>query len=227
MLAFFIAKPPVPAVAKEFTMLSYIGIPPASRRIISMTVSPIYIPYIIRAVRPIFETSFPTFGPGTSARITCISLTERVSACGSIASTNTSTPIPPTKCVKLRQKSIPRPSDSISVSMLAPVVVKPDTVSKKASTKDGMHPSMTNGRAPISDMMIHDSPTVTNPSFAKISGFDGFFIVSSVPAATDRTIGIRNAAKALSPYITDTTSDGIISIPSTRTICPIIYETIL
>ena len=38
------------------------------------------IAFGIGAVLLILDTSLPTFGPGTSARITCISLTERVSA---------------------------------------------------------------------------------------------------------------------------------------------------
>ena len=53
---------------------------------------------------------------------------------GRMAMTNTSTPIPPTQWVKLRQNRPPRLRGSISVRMLEPVVVKPETVSKKAST---------------------------------------------------------------------------------------------
>ena len=48
--------------------------------------------------------------------------------------------MPPTQWVKLRQNSRPFGSDSTSVRMVAPVVVKPDTVSKKASSSDGMQP---------------------------------------------------------------------------------------
>ena len=46
----------------------------------------------------------------------------------------TSTPMPPIQWVNRRQNMQPRPMASISVRMLAPVVVKPDTVSKNAST---------------------------------------------------------------------------------------------
>ena len=46
---------------------------------------------------------------------------------------NTSTPMPPTQWVKLRQNSSPWLMDSTSVRMEAPVVVKPLTVSKNAS----------------------------------------------------------------------------------------------
>ena len=48
--------------------------------------------------------------------------------------TNTSTPMPPTQWVKLRQKRMLLLRDSTSGRMLAPVVVKPETVSKKQST---------------------------------------------------------------------------------------------
>ena len=46
---------------------------------------------------------------------------------------NTSTPMPPTQWVKLRQNSSPWLMASTSVRMEAPVVVKPLTVSKNAS----------------------------------------------------------------------------------------------
>ena len=59
---------------------------------------------------------------------------------GRMAMTNTSTPMPPTQCVKLRQNSRPRSMVSTSVRMLAPVVVKPETVSKKLSIKLGIAP---------------------------------------------------------------------------------------
>ena len=48
-------------------------------------------------------------------------------------SMNTRMPMPPNQWVKLRQKSIPLSSASTSVRMLAPVVVKPETVSNTAS----------------------------------------------------------------------------------------------
>ena len=56
--------------------------------------------------------------------------------------TNTSTPIPPTQCVKLRQNRMPRCRDSTSVKIVAPVVVKPETVSKIQSTNLGMSPEI-------------------------------------------------------------------------------------
>ena len=52
---------------------------------------------------------------------------------GIIAITNTNTPIPPIQWVKDLQNRIPIGSASISVRMVDPVVVNPDTVSKNAS----------------------------------------------------------------------------------------------
>jgi hypothetical protein len=45
-------------------------------------------------------------------------------------------PIPPIKCVKLRQNKILFDKDSISIKIDAPVVVKPEIVSKKASVNE-------------------------------------------------------------------------------------------
>ena len=88
------------------------------------------MPYSQMAVCRARGTIFPTEGPGTSARMTCM---ERSLAKGSTAMIKTSTPMPPIQWVKLRQNSSPRGSASTSVRMLAPVVVKPDTVSNTAS----------------------------------------------------------------------------------------------
>ncbi len=74
-------------------------------------------------------TSLSTVGPGISA---LRMLMERSGVFTSIT-TNTSMPMPPIQWVKPRQNSIPRLSASTSASIVAPVVVKPLTVSKKAS----------------------------------------------------------------------------------------------
>ena len=50
--------------------------------------------------------------------------------------------------------------------MLAPVVVKPETVSKKASTKFGMSPERTKGNAPNADISTHARATTAKPSLA-------------------------------------------------------------
>ena len=65
--------------------------------------------------------------------------------------------------MKLRQYSMPRPNTSTSERMDAPVVVKPLTVSNRASTKWGMAPPSQKGMAPNTLMAAHASATVTKP----------------------------------------------------------------
>ena len=132
-----------------------------------------------------FETSFPNVGPGTSAFITW---TEPGECFGNIASTSTSTPIPPTKCVKLLQKRFERLITLKSVIMLDPVVVNPLTVSKKASTKEGISPVITNGNAPNADINIHDNATITKPSLPCIDIFLGFLRESPRPIVINNII---------------------------------------
>ena len=119
--------------------------------------------YRMRAVCRARGTSLPTVGPGTSARMMCI---ERSPLMGMTAMRNTSTPMPPIQCVKLRQNRPERERLSMSFKIEAPVVVKPEVVSKKASTKWGMSPLIRKGTQPSSDIASHDRPTQVNPSRA-------------------------------------------------------------
>ena len=84
-------------------------------------------------------TSLLTEGPGLSAFMMCI-------FCPPLRGTNaiikTSTPMPPTQWVKLRQISMALGSVSTSPRTVAPVVVKPETVSNSASTKLGITPEI-------------------------------------------------------------------------------------
>ena len=70
-------------------------------------------------------------GPGDSAfiRLTLPSLSF-----GSSASISTRMPMPPIHCVSARQSRMPRGRSSGEEKMDAPVVVRPETVSKRAST---------------------------------------------------------------------------------------------
>ena len=106
---------------------------------------------------------FPQVGPGTSARIRCMA---RPSVMGSTAIANTSTPIPPIQWEKLRQNSVPWLRASTSVRIVEPVVVKPETVSKSASTKDGISPEITKGSAPKTDISTQTNATIARPSRA-------------------------------------------------------------
>ena len=47
--------------------------------------------------------------------------------------------------------------------MEAPVVVKPEIVSKKASVKEGINPLIIKGREPKKLIMIHVSETIRKP----------------------------------------------------------------
>ena len=128
----------------------------------------------MRAECDIRETIFPNAGPGTSAFMIC---TVSDSVCGRTARAKTSTPIPPIKCVKLRQKRLECAKASTSVSILAPVVVNPLAVSKNASTIDGISPFKTKGSEPKKDKRIQDKDTITNPSLAyKLFTFGIFFV---------------------------------------------------
>ena len=126
--------------------------------------------------------------------------TERSGVFSITAIMNTSTPMPPTQCVKLRQNNRPWPSASTSVRIDAPVVVKPETVSKNASINDGILPLMTNGNAPNSDIPIHDRATIASPSRVY-----RFLLslrqkrLSAAPIAAEEAADIANASAQLSP----------------------------
>ena len=56
--------------------------------------------------------------------------------------------MPPSQWLKLRQYIIPGESASTSPKIEEPVVVNPDTISNRASTKFGISLEKTNGRHP-------------------------------------------------------------------------------
>ena len=68
-------------------------------------------------------------------------------------------PKPPIHCVSERQKSIPCGKHSTSLIIVAPVVVKPDMVSKKASVKLSMYPPTIYGIVPNSENTTHATVT--------------------------------------------------------------------
>ena len=73
--------------------------------------------------------------------------------------------MPPIQWVKLRQIRIHFGSDSTSGKILAPVVVKPETVSNRASITLVMLPLKRKGRDPMILRTIQLRATVTKPSF--------------------------------------------------------------
>ena len=69
-------------------------------------------------------------------------------------------PRPPSQWVRLRQKRVAWGTISTLVMTDAPVVVKPDMVSKKASVKRGSVPPRMYGRLPKRENMIQTRVTV-------------------------------------------------------------------
>ena len=86
-----------------------------------------------------------------------------------MASDSTMMPMPPIQCVRLRQKSRPCGTASMSVRMEAPVVVKPDMVSKKASVKLGIAPESMKGSEPKREKSSQAKVTMAKPSRARSS----------------------------------------------------------
>ena len=90
---------------------------------------------------------------------------------------------------------------STSERIVAPVVVKPEALSKKASVKDGMYPEITNGRAPARLAVIQQNATETKLARGERKNF--FFRParkSEIPRIKQITAGIRNAGiTAVSP----------------------------
>ena len=75
---------------------------------------------------------------------------------GMISSRNTTTPRPPIKCVEARQNSRLRGRASMSSRMVAPVVVKPETLSNQAFITVNGPPHMAYGKAPNTKDSSHD-----------------------------------------------------------------------
>ena len=89
----------------------------------------IYTINYIRAVSLIFGLNLSLVGPVVSAAKRC---TPLIPSMGRIAIEMTTIPNPPSQWVIARQKRMPWDNSSILSRIDAPVVVKPDMVSKKA-----------------------------------------------------------------------------------------------
>ena len=147
------------------------------------------MPYRINNVFLILGTILDTVGPGISAFNTCIDLSFLDN--GTIAITNANTPIPPIKWVNDLQNNKHFDRCSTSLYIVAPVVVNPDTVSKKASKNDSLSPII-NGIHPIKLINIHDTVTIQKPSLAYRFLFLGFRLFYTIPNIILIDVGIRN-----------------------------------
>ena len=80
--------------------------------------------------------------------------------------------MPPIQEAKDRQKRIPRGRRSMSVRMVAPEVVKPETISNRQSAKEANSPENQKGRAPKRLSTSQMSATTVKPSREKNSALD-------------------------------------------------------
>src|SRR5699024_3197340 len=159
---FSTANPPVPALPKEMHRASKPCIPASSSRTISRTVIAIYILYRRIAVFRTLGTNLDTEGPGLSARIRYM---LEPFLTGISIRINTSTPMPPIQWEKLLQNRLTWERASTSDRMEEPVVVKPETISNRASTKEGISPVSTKGTAPNRLRTTQARAAAANPSF--------------------------------------------------------------
>ena len=105
--------------------------------------------------------SLVLIGPVASAENT---LTGPPTNDGRMATVKNTIPKPPIHCVNVRQKSMACGRCSTSSSIVAPVVVKPDIVSKYALVKPGMYPPIRYGSDPNRLNTTHVSVTTIKES---------------------------------------------------------------
>jgi len=127
-----------------------------------------------RQPRWILGCNLSFVGPGISAAYSCM---PPIPSNGKTATDSTIIPIPPIQCVMLLQNKIPFGTASISIRIVAPVVVNPDMVSKNASVKSGITPLKIKGRVPKREITIQVVATMKNPSLIPIY-LSRFFMVS-------------------------------------------------
>ena len=98
-------------------------------------------------------------------------------------------PFPIIDCFKY---DVPTVDNSIKViTIVKPVVVKPETVSKNASKNDKLSPII-NGIQPIKLIRNHDTVTIQKPSLAYKFLFLDFKLFKIIPAIILIDVGIRN-----------------------------------
>lgn len=127
---------------------------------------------------------------------------------------NTTIPTPPIKCVDERQKRIPLGRDSTSVRMVAPVVVKPDTDSKKAFVNVKFPPHIRYGSIPNIQESNHANIVMAKPSAIFISSVCLTNMRGKIPAMVVMDPLISKGANEESiPLKTDTSIDRSIKTP--------------
>lgn len=126
----------------------------------------------------------------------------------------TTIPTPPIKWVDERQKSNPLGSVSTSVRIVAPVVVKPDTDSKKAFAKVKFPPHIRYGSIPNMHERSHAKMVIANPSAIFISSECLTNISGKIPAmVVIKPLISKGANEESIPLKTDTSIDRSIKTP--------------
>jgi hypothetical protein len=100
-----------------------------------------------------------------------LNLILNVLTLGKISNIKITTPIPPRKWVDERQNSNPLGRLSISVRIVAPVVVYPDTLSYHALIRENSPPHNTYGNIPNTHERTHENTIIVNPSLILISSY--------------------------------------------------------
>ena len=111
-------------------------------------------------------------------------------------------PRPPIHCIRLRQMMMPWLRWLTRFMTVAPVVVKPDMASKKASEMDNGSCSMNmKGIMPNAENTIHTMAVSRNPSRLPILVLRGF-MPNIIPKPVTKVMPLvtRNGIQSISPY---------------------------
>ena len=127
---------------------------------------------------------------------------------GKTSNMKTTIPNPPIKWVEDRQNSRPFGKTSTSVSMDAPVVVRPETLSKKAFTNVNSPPPISYGSMAKIQERSHAKMMIINPSLTVGAWFSRTKIMGKIPAAKVIMPLMTNGTNAASKsFIADTPAD--------------------
>ena len=142
--------------------------------------------------------SFSCVIPVTSALNICIPPDEL--SIGSTASVNRMIPMPPIHCISERHICTAWLSAALLSITEAPVVVKPDMASKKASDTLMLISLSMNGIIPNAENTTHTMAVSRNPQRLPISNLLGrTHVVTTIPVATVIAMAHRKASKSSSP----------------------------
>ena len=131
--------------------------------------------------------------------------------------------MPPIHCVSARQNWMPCGSDAGNGKMDAPVVVRPETVSKMAAIKLQL-PLKKYGSAPNTLSAIQHSATQTKPSRVWSRALSARMRESSTPTPPQISSAYKKALRSTPPSNTLSSSGGIIQSASIQRMTPTILR---